>query len=122
MSALQPLQVVGQLHDALHQDRIGVVAILDLAVDQRPRQLLHFLGNHRRAVELDHAQRALHLVQQVGAGPQLGRALAFLDVVLQRVARLPKRLVELGLDPGKRGEIDIFVQPHAEVLSLRERR
>ena len=122
MAALQPFQVIGQLHDALHQHRVGVVAMVDLGVDQRLGQLFHFLGHHSRAVQLDHAQRALHLVQQVRTGTQLARVLAFLDVTLQRVSRLPQRLVELGLDPGERGEIDIFVQPHAEVLSLRRRR
>ena len=116
MATLQAFKIVGQLHDALHQHRVGVVAVLDLGIDQRSRQLFHFLGNHRRAVKLDHPKRALDLVQQVRAGAQLGRALAFLDVVLQGVPRLPKRLVELGLDPGKRGEIDVLVQPHSEVL------
>src|SRR5207342_355568 len=63
------------------------------------------------------AQRALHLVQELGAGLELGRVLAVLDVHLQRVARLLQRFVELRLDPGKRGEVDVVLQPHSGVLS-----
>ncbi len=117
VAALQALEVVGQLHDAAHQRRVAGIALGDLALDQGLGQLLHFLGDHGGAVELDHAQGALHLVQQVGAGLELARVLAFLDVGFQRQAGLAQGLVELGLDPGERGEIDVFVQPHAEVLS-----
>ena len=35
MATLQAFKIVGQLHDALHQHRVGVVAVLDLAIDQR---------------------------------------------------------------------------------------
>ena len=67
MAALQALQVVGQLHHAAHQRRAGFVAIGDRALLQRDRQPLHLLGHHRRRVQLDHPQGAVHLVQVAGA-------------------------------------------------------
>ena len=117
VAALQALEVVGQLHDAAHQRGVAGVALGDAVFHQRAGQLLHLLGHHGGAVEFDHAQRSLHLVQVVHAGLELAGILAFLDVGLERLASLAQRLVELGLDPSERGEIDVFVKPHAEVLS-----
>ena len=114
VAALQALEVIGKLHDALHEHRIGVITLGHLAVDQCAAELLHFLGDQGGAVQLHHAQGALDLVQQVRAGAQLRWALAFLDIALQGIARLLQRLVELWLDPGEGGEIDaFFLQPHA---------
>ena len=122
VAALQALEVVGQLHDAAHQRGIAAVALGDAVVHQRARQLLHLLGHHGGAVEFNHAQRSLHLVQVVHAGLELAGILAFLDVRLQRLACLAQRFVKLGFDPSQRGEIVVLLKPHAEVLSRHGRR
>ena len=117
VAALQTLEIVGQLHDAAHQRRVAGFTFGHPVLDQGAGQLLHLLGHHGGAVELDHAQRSLHLVQVSDAGLELAGILALLDVRLQRLASLAQRLVELGLDPSERGEIDVLVKPHAKVLS-----
>ena len=121
VARLQAFKVIGQLHDAAHQRGVADVAVGNLAFLQRLGQLLHFFGHHGGAVEFDHAQGALHLVQERGAGLELARVFAFFDVGLKGLPRLAQRFVELGLDPGERGEIYVFVQPHAEVLSRQGR-
>ncbi|MEG3158094.1 hypothetical protein SNE33_09405 [Lysobacter zhanggongensis] len=106
MTALQPLEVIGQLHGATHEHRAGVVAVGDLAVHQRQGEALHLLGHHRRGIQLDHAQRAVHLVQVPGAGAHPVRIVRRLDVGLDLLPRLAQGLVEFGLDPAERGGVD----------------
>ena len=115
VAALQALEVVGQLHDAAHQHGIRLVAVLHAAVQQRAGEVLHLLGHHRRAVQLDHAQGALHLVQVGCAEAHLAGVGRILDVGLQRVARLLEGFVQFALDPAQGGEIEIVLQPHAGV-------
>ena len=115
MPALQTLQIVRQLHDAAHQHRIGLVLRLDVAIEQALRDALHFLDHHRRAVQFDHAQRALHLVQIGGAEAHQAGVGRILDVGLERLTRLLQGLVELLLDPVEGGEIDIVLQFHEDV-------
>ena len=118
-AALQAFEVVGQLHDAAHQGTEGVVAILDAAGDQRLGQRVHFLRDHRRAVELDHAQRTVHLGEPVGAQFELGRVLAVLDVVLQALAGQLEGFVDLRLDPGQRGVVVLVLQTHRALSAVR---
>ena len=81
--ALQALEVVGQQHDAAQQCGAGAVAVGDGAAMQAQRDLLHLLGHHRRRVQLDHAQGALHLVQVAGAQAHAADVGRVLDVVLE---------------------------------------
>ena len=52
------------------------------------RDLLHLLGEQRRAVDLQHAQHALHLVQLLRAALEQRHVVGLLDVVLERGAGL----------------------------------
>ncbi len=118
VAALQALEVIGELHHAAHQHGIGFVALLDRVVEQRLGDALHFLDDHRGAVELDHAQRALHLMQVHGAAfahqRDVGRTV---DVRLECVARLLQGRIELMLDPVERSEVDVVLQFHAHPRS-----
>jgi hypothetical protein len=110
--ALQTLQVIRQLHDAAHQHRIGIVLGLDRAIEQSLRDMFHLVDHHRRAVQLDHAQRALHLVQIVRAEAHLAGVGRILDVGLERLMGFAQGLVEFLLDPVQGGEVDIVLQFH----------
>ena len=110
--ALQPLQVVGQQHRAPHQGGAGGVAIGHFVVLQRLGQPLHFLGHHRRRVQLDHAQRALHLVQVAGAESHPAGVGRILDEGLDLQPRLGQGLVKLRLDPAQRGVVDRVAKRH----------
>ncbi len=104
--ALQPLEVVRQLHGAAHEHRAGVLAVVDPAMDERQRQPLHLLGHHRRGVQLDHPQRAVDLVQQAGTGAHVLDLPQRLGERLDLLAGQPQGLVELGLDPAEGGGVD----------------
>jgi hypothetical protein len=115
VAALQALEVVGQEHHAAHQRAAGFVAVGDGALgalrnDQRVRQAFHFLRDHRRCVELHHAQRAVHLVQEAGAGAHQGGVGRILREGLDFPARLAQGLVDLRLDPAERGGVDGVAQ------------
>ena len=114
VAVLQSLQVIRQLHDALHQQGVGAVAARHRAVGQSRGQLLHFLGQARRAGQFDHAQRARGLVQMAEAFAQRGRTAAFFGEAFERGAGLLQRAVQLGLEPGQDGDIDGTERFHAE--------
>ena len=82
----------------------------DGAAVQAKRDLLHLLGHHRRRVQLDHAQRALHLVQVAGAQPHATDVGRVLDVILQLGLGQPQGFVELRLDPAQRGVFEGLAQ------------
>jgi hypothetical protein len=109
VSALQAFQVIGQLHDAAHEHGIAVVLGLHLAVEQGQRDAFHFLHDHGRAIQLDHAQGALHLVQVGRAEAHQARVGRILDVGLERLARLLEGFVEFLLHPIEGGEVDVVV-------------
>ncbi len=111
-TTLQALKVIGQLHDAAHQRAECAVAVFDAAVHQRLGQRVHLFGHHRRAVDLDHAQRAMHLAQAAGAPFELSRVLAVLNVVLEALAGQLEGFVDLRLDPGQRGVVVLVLQTH----------
>ena len=105
MPALQAFQVIGQQHHAAHQRGAGFVAVGDAPVavgTQRVGEALHFLGDHRRGIQLDHAQRALHLVQVAGAEAHAAGVGGIFGEGLDVHARLAQGLVELRLDPAER--------------------
>ncbi len=112
VTALQSLQIVGQLHHAAHQHGVAVLALAHLLLEQRSREPLHLLDQHRRAVQLDHAQGSLHLVQVTGAEADQAGIGRILDVRLQGLARLLERRVELLLDPAQGGEVEVFLKSH----------
>ncbi len=115
VAALQALEIVGQLHHAAHQHRIRFVALAHRADDERFGEALHVLDHHRRAVQLDHAQGALHLMQVHHAVAHRREALGRLDVLLERLARLSHGRVERRLDPVQCGEITVVMQFHRAV-------
>ena len=113
VAALHTLEIIGDLHHAAHQHAIGIVAIAHGTGLQRLGELLHLLDQHRRAVQLDHAQGAVDLVQVIGAPTDATLVGRVVDVGFQRLARLAQGLVELVLDPTQRGELDVVVNFHA---------
>ena len=118
MPALQAFEVIGQQHHATHQRGAGFVAIARLAVGERRRQRFHFLADHRRRVQLEHAQAALHLMQERGAGVHAAGVARILGVGLDLQPRLAQGLVELRLDPAERGEIDRVAKRSRHRLAL----
>ena len=101
VAVLQSLEVVGQQHGAAHQGRAGLVAIAGRPLLHRLGEQLHLLGDHRRGVQLDHAQGSLHLVQVTGAEAHAAGIRRILGERLDLVARLAQGLVKLRLDPSQ---------------------
>jgi hypothetical protein len=93
-AGLNPFQVVGELHDGLHQHAAGIVAIRHPVLEQIPGNALHLLGHQRGAVELHHPQAAQDPVQLVGRLLQDRGLLRVLYVPLQESADLLQRLVD----------------------------
>ena len=60
--------------------------------------VLHLLGEQRRAVDLEHAQHALHLVQVRHAALEQRHVVGLLDVALECGAGLAERGVHLATD------------------------
>src|SRR6185312_4725867 len=58
----------------------------------------HFLGKQRGAVDFQHAQHTLHLVQLLGAALEKAHVIRLLDVVLERGTGLGEREVQLTTD------------------------
>ena len=50
------------MQDGLHQYFQRLVFTINCTVHQRLRQLLHFLGEQRCTIKLDHLQRAMNLM------------------------------------------------------------
>ncbi len=120
ITALQALEVIGHLHHAAHQRGVGVIGLGHFGAIQGADQLLHFLHDGGRTIELDHAQRSLHLMQLVGALLHEAGVVGAFDIRLQRLACTRQGLVQLGLDPIQRGEIDVVFQSHAPSRPLGE--
>nr|WP_254696155.1 hypothetical protein [Lysobacter enzymogenes] len=110
VAALQAFQVIRQQHHAAHQRRAGFVAVVHAALLQRQRQPLHFLGDHRRGVQLDHAQGAVHLMQMIRAHAHARGVGGIFGKRLDLLPRLAQGFVQLGLDPAQRGGVDGFAQ------------
>jgi hypothetical protein len=67
----------------------------DARTDQVARDLFHFFRQQRGAVDLQHAQLALHLVQLEGAAFEQRAVGRLLDVRLERGARIGQRYADL---------------------------
>ncbi len=102
VAVLQAFQVIGQQHAATHQRGAGFIAVGHAAFADGHGQLFQFLGHHRRGIQLDHAQGALHLVQVAGADAHAAAVGRVLDEVLDLVPHLAQGLVQLRLDPAQR--------------------
>ncbi|MND69792.1 hypothetical protein D3C80_612860 [compost metagenome] len=97
--ALDPLEIDRQLQDRLHQHRQAIALGAGASFDQRLEQLLHFFGQQGGAVELDHLQGALHLMDVVQAKPQARQVLRAFDECLKGLAGLLQGLRDFALDP-----------------------
>ena len=102
---LHALEVIGQLDHAAHEHGIAFFALRHGVGQQGFGQPLHFLDNHRRAIQLDHAQGALRLMQVGRAEAHEAGVGRILDICLERLARLLQRVVKFALDPVQRGEV-----------------
>ncbi len=89
MAGLDMLEVIGQLQHRAQHDLERRFALLLLLLDDEIGERDHFLGQHRRAVLLDHHEHALDQPQ------------AFLDRVQQRVVRRLDIALEIDFDLGQ---------------------
>ena len=96
---LDAVQIDRQLQDGLHQHFQRLALVARTAFDQSLGQVLHFLGEQRRTVELDHLQGAEHLVHIGLAETQSRRILRILDKRFQGLARLFQGLGDFTFDP-----------------------
>ena len=87
-AGLHPVQVGRHLQDSLHEDFQRLALTADAAIHQGLSQLLHFLGQQRRAVELDHLQCAVHLMDVGQAKAKPSRVFRVIDKGFQRLSRL----------------------------------
>src|SRR5580704_2527808 len=95
-----PVEVARQLYHGAHQ-RIEALRLTLALVDRGDevlRHVLHFLGEQRRAVDLEQAQHALHLVQVLRATLEQRHVVGLLDIILERTARLGERRGDLASD------------------------
>ncbi|MGA7801489.1 MAG: hypothetical protein WCC36_11825 [Gammaproteobacteria bacterium] len=106
MAFAEALQIVRQLENRPHQKLVGIVPLGNAAVHQRSGDVLHFLSQQGSAIYLHHLQGALHLMEMIGAGDELGLVFRILDVGFQRLARILEGRVKFLLDPFERTEID----------------
>ncbi|MNV22930.1 hypothetical protein D3C71_1139270 [compost metagenome] len=97
--ALHPVQVDRQLPQGLHQQVQRLVAMADTVALQGHGQLFHFFGEQRRAVELDHLQTAVNLMDARKTCIQRLRRLRVIEQVFNRVMSLFQRFGNLALDP-----------------------
>ena len=110
VAALQALKIIRQQHHAAHQRGAGGIAVGHGGVLQRDRQPLHFFGDHRRGVQLDHAQGALHLMQHLCADAHAAGVGRIVGKAFDLDPDHAQGFVELGLDPAQRAVFDRFVE------------
>ena len=98
-SGLDAVEVHRQLQNGLHQHFQGFALVGHATFHQCLGQLLHFLGEQSRAVELDHLQGAVNLVHVGQAEAHARRVLRVLDERLQGLPRLLQGFPDLAFDP-----------------------
>ncbi|MCY1392974.1 hypothetical protein D9M71_78600 [compost metagenome] len=113
---LDAVQVGRQLQDGLHQHFLGFAAVGRTAFHQGLGKALHFFGEQGRAIELDHLQRALDLMDIGQAETHARRVLGVLDEVLQGLPRLLQGFRDFALDPLE-GDVVVPIS-HSRLLSL----
>ena len=122
MPALETLEIIGQQQHAAQQRGRGGVPVGGGVVAQRVGQPLHFLDDHRRRVQLHHAQGALGLVQITGAQTHPARVVGGFDEALELDPCLAQHLVEFGLDPAEHRVVDGVAEPVHRVAPRRTSR
>ena len=98
-SSLDTVKVYRQLQNGLHQHFQGFALVGYATFHQRLGQLLHFFGEQRSAVELDHLQGAVNLVHIGQAEAHARGVLRVLDERLQGLPRLLQGFPDLAFDP-----------------------
>ncbi|MNF49933.1 hypothetical protein D3C84_312170 [compost metagenome] len=93
------IQVDRQLAKGLLQQANGFLTMAHAASQQGDGKLFHFLGEQGRAVELDHLQTAVNLMDARKACIQRLRRLRVIEQVFNRVMSLFQRFGNLALDP-----------------------
>ena len=88
-AAQHAFEIRRQLHHRAHQrvEAFGEMALLGEVVDQVARDLAHFLGEQRGAVDFGDAQRAVHRVQVLVALAQQRDVVLLLAERFERAAR-----------------------------------
>ena len=118
MATGQALEIIRQLHQAAHQRGIGLFAMSYLLFKQRRSQCLHLCRDHGCAIQLDHPQGAMHLMQMTCACAHVVGPAGIVDIGLQRLAGDRQGIVELRLDPLQCGEIDVVLKSHAPLSAI----
>jgi hypothetical protein len=85
---LQTFQIIRQLQHGAHQHFTGALRIVDALLLQGDSQLLHFISSTGSAIQLDHLQRAVYLMQVHHTETHLGFIFKRCDERLQRQPRL----------------------------------
>ncbi|MNL05826.1 hypothetical protein D3C87_1264400 [compost metagenome] len=97
--ALHAVQVNRQLPQCLQHQVQRFVEVTDAAFLQRHDQLFHFFGEQGRAVEFDHLQTAVNLMDARQAFAQGVRRLRVIKLGFDRVMSLLQRFGNLAFDP-----------------------
>jgi len=97
---VHPVKVQRQLAQGLLQQADTFLALADMPGLERQGQFLDLFGQQRRAVELDHLQRTMHLVDSVQALADHAIVVG-LDKCIQRRTGLLQGFGNVALDPFK---------------------
>ena len=112
-AGVQGAEVIRQLQDALHQAADGRFAVPGLLVEQGFGQGFHLRGDQAGALELDHPECAVNLVQVVQAEPELGQILAVLGKGLQRMLALSERVLDFAPHPVEGKAVIVLGHDHS---------
>jgi hypothetical protein len=96
---MHALQIHRQLAHRLIQQLNGFGFLNDMALLQRQRQLLDLLGEQCGAVEFDHLQAAVHLMDEVQTDFHGGRVMRPRDEGIQCLTRVFEGFGYFALDP-----------------------
>ena len=96
---LNPVEVDRQLPQGLHQQVQRLVTMADAALLQGAYKLLHLFGEQGRAVEFDHLQTAVNLMNARQAIAQRVRRLRIIQQGFDGVMSLLQRFGNLAFDP-----------------------
>ena len=96
------LQIARQLQHALHEVRDGFQGPVNDVVEQALGQLLHVVGQQADPRQLQHHQRAVHLMERRDACAQQRLVTVGLAVRLQRSPGAVQCLEQIALDPVER--------------------
>ena len=98
-AGLNLFQMPRQLEDALHEHLGGTWLVFHLGAEHLLRQLLEMIGQQGDTGQLQHHQRAMHLVQTGEAGTHARLVPIGLDKRFQRLTGVVQGLEEFALNP-----------------------